>query len=118
MEDLIERIIDESIPTGSRTFGGFTDNSDYDYIVNRSVFKLCWKVLDNIEYERLEYSSQEVYSYAFVWNGKKINFLIMKSGHYNRWINATKRMVELKEKGVIYQNKNDRVKAFEEFKDD
>ena len=117
MKKKIEQIIESSILTGSRVFGGVTEGSDYDYIVHRSAFSLCWEVLKVVNYERLAYNSKEMISYLFKWDYKKVNLLIAKPGHYHRWVNATKKMKKLKDQGVIFRDKVQRVHAFNSYKD-
>jgi predicted nucleotidyltransferase len=114
------------IVSGSRVFGGFNpDESDVDVILLWAKFP--WKTDDMVQmgakyslgdYEEAEYVSL----YAKVPHSKHIhNLLLMRdSRSYQRWVDATRWMVQMKkeipEMAMFFKDKGKRIEMFEMLK--
>ena len=57
-QNLISFIEENCIPYGSRVWGGFTKNSDYDYLVDTSILL---KLLSLLKLYNIEYKNHNLY---------------------------------------------------------
>lgn len=117
IDEKIKTILAASTHTGSRVFGGATEDSGWDYLVPQSAYGDLWDVLASVNYEREDYNSKEVISYVITREGKRINFLVARSDeHHIRWERATETMKSLAEGGADFSEKNNRVAMFNLYK--
>ena len=91
----LTQIEDLFYPSGTRKFGGSTEESDYDFLVPPNECMKAWDILKGQETKREQYYSEEIYSYKFytVDQPYPVNLIIFKDAdNYNAWVFATDKM--------------------------
>jgi hypothetical protein len=102
--------------TGSRYIGGFTEESDWDYVILREDWEAHWLEEVNVleGEDRGEPSLLTCFnSVKFMYEGELINFIIVESpDDYNAWLHATEK-TKLKRENFSYNiHEFDRKKYF------
>ncbi len=85
-------IVANSIKTGSRVFGNFKKNSDYDYVMLSSTFKLEFELegpyITDPHYDKLD--SLNFQSLRFTYKNRDINLIVVTHrDSYEAWQFAT-----------------------------
>lgn len=108
--------------SGSRIFGGSTEDSDYDFLVSPNYNLLAFAICKFFKAEREDYYSEEIYSYSFtIKSGEKINLILFKAPyHYEGWTFATRNMKRLYRSGtpdmeLMMEDKKTRCDLFQYF---
>lgn len=119
-QNLISFIEENCIPYGSRVWGGFTKNSDYDYLINTSILL---KLLSLLKLYNIEYRNHNLYKpklknsglYDIKINNKTYQFIYYANdNHYYKFTQVINLMAKY---SSIYDmsNKKFRYNAFEQF---
>lgn len=122
----IQKIVSESIPFGSRIWGGAKKNSDYDYIVDHSTYDVLVKLAKKT---KLKYNCEIDDSYTHLPLGidrmitmdvgdKTLQFTVPQKKIREDFIAAVKLTTHyVEENSVDMSTKKKRVKVFENFID-
>lgn len=106
-------VLEKGFPTGSRVIGGFTDNSDYDYVMlEKDYLNHTFTTQPYVPYNDLFGTSSVKVSYA----SNIINILVAQEQvQLDAWKFATKTYLEIYKKAECTKENNDkelRVKLF------
>lgn len=102
-----------ALPTGSRVIGGFTQKSDYDYVLTVADAKILYHSL-SIEFKlkSLGEYAQLFASYKYVFLGTQINLILVEGQvDLEAWNHATEAMILLDD----YYSSTERKKIFGQF---
>ena len=105
--------------TGSRTYGGYTVDSDHDYVVLKEdmyIKEIIFKLKEHYHLQELDdYAECNFHSLKFRIRENTVNLLIVsQKKYYDDWLFATDMMCKLPDP---IKNKKLRVETFEKFKE-
>jgi len=85
MNSLLEKLLRVGFLTGSRAFGGFTDESDWDIVHSIEDTALVASIIGNLPHEQSAYFS----GYYIEYEGVKINIIPVHPHEFLPWYLAT-----------------------------
>jgi hypothetical protein len=104
--------------SGTRVFGGATEESDYDFLVSPKEGKLAWDILRWHNSEREEYDNPTVWSYKFPIKEMTplINLIAFKKPEvFYAWCFATDKMESFNSTDAMIVNRAERLILFQTF---